>query len=127
MAGDGGSQVTPNAAASSLPSLAQCQTDSLQAVAATAAPIFELGAFQPPSTARPIWGELVQLLRRLGDPSTPWVGQLGQIRLWYEPYLEELYEVTPARKADLEELEAIAAQFPAIEAKACEMQPKTTA
>jgi DNA helicase-2/ATP-dependent DNA helicase PcrA len=53
----------------------------------------------------------VQLLRRLGDPSTPWVGQLGQIRLWYEPYLEELYEMTPARKADLEELEAISGTF----------------
>ena len=84
---------------------------ALQGVAATAAPIVELGAFQPPSRARPIWGELVRLLRRLGDPSTPWVGQLGQIRLWYEPYLEELYEVTAARKADLEELEAISGTF----------------
>ncbi len=35
----------------------------------------------------------------------------GQIRVWYEPNLEELYEVTPARKADLEELEAISGTF----------------
>jgi DNA helicase-2/ATP-dependent DNA helicase PcrA len=84
---------------------------ALQAVCAAATPLVELAGFEAPARARRAWGELARLLRRLGDPKNPWDGQIGQIRLWYEPYLEELYEAAPARKGDLEELEAIAGTF----------------
>ncbi len=84
---------------------------ALQAICAAETPLAKLATFEAPTRARHAWGELARLLRRLGDPSSPWDGQIGQIRLWYEPYLEELYDATFARKADLEELEAIAGTF----------------
>jgi DNA helicase-2/ATP-dependent DNA helicase PcrA len=51
------------------------------------------------------------LLRFLGDPGTPWAGQLERARAWYEPLLERLYDAAAVRAGDLVQLERIAAGF----------------
>jgi DNA helicase II / ATP-dependent DNA helicase PcrA len=51
------------------------------------------------------------LMRALGDPRTPWPGQLARAREWYEPQLERLYREAQVRAGDLAQLEKIAGQF----------------
>ena len=47
----------------------------------------------------------------LGDSTTPWIGQVGLLRRWYQPHLERLYDHSVARIGDLEKLEQIAAGY----------------
>jgi DNA helicase-2/ATP-dependent DNA helicase PcrA len=54
---------------------------------------------------------LAELMGWLGDPRTPWPGQVRRAREWYAPHLERLYEAARVRAADLEQLERIAAGF----------------
>jgi DNA helicase-2/ATP-dependent DNA helicase PcrA len=51
------------------------------------------------------------LLRDLFNPQTPWAGQVGRVRQWYEPHLERLYEQAQVRAGDLLQLERISANF----------------
>ena len=67
----------------------------------------ELGFNAPES----LDGEFAALLRLLMDPATPWAGQVGRVREWYEPHLERLYERAQARAGDLLQLERIAMNF----------------
>ena len=53
----------------------------------------------------------VLLLKDLMDPNTPWQGQVGRVREWYEPHLERLYEQAQVRAGDLQQLEKISANF----------------
>ncbi|HEX6296614.1 MAG TPA: ATP-dependent helicase [Burkholderiales bacterium] len=53
----------------------------------------------------------VSLLKDLFSPQTPWVGQVGRVREWYEPHLERLYEQAQVRAGDLLQLERISANF----------------
>jgi DNA helicase-2/ATP-dependent DNA helicase PcrA len=53
----------------------------------------------------------VSLLKDLFDPETPWAGQVGRVRNWYEPHLERLYEQAQVRAGDLLQLERISANF----------------
>ena len=53
--------------------------------------------------------------RRLCDAATPWAGQLGLVRRWYEPHLERLYDDARVRLGDLEQLEQLAAAAPSRE------------
>ncbi len=54
---------------------------------------------------------LVELMAFLGDPRTPWPGQVRRAREWYAPILERLYDAAQVRAGDLEQLERIAAGF----------------
>jgi DNA helicase-2/ATP-dependent DNA helicase PcrA len=53
----------------------------------------------------------VTLLKDLMNPHTPWAGQVGRVREWYEPHLERLYEQAQVRAGDLQQLERISANF----------------
>jgi DNA helicase-2/ATP-dependent DNA helicase PcrA len=53
----------------------------------------------------------VSLLKDLFNPETPWAGQVGRVREWYEPHLERLYEQAQVRAGDLLQLERISANF----------------
>ena len=64
-----------------------------------------------PSAAAPHWSEFCDRMIELGDPTTPWIGQVGLLRRWYQPYLERLYDHSVARIGDLEKLEQIAAGY----------------
>jgi DNA helicase-2/ATP-dependent DNA helicase PcrA len=71
---------------------------------------FEAGAFS--------WGELKTnssefdtLMAELGNAEGPWAGQVGRVREWFEPILEQKYEAAQARAGDLWQLERVAQQF----------------
>jgi DNA helicase-2/ATP-dependent DNA helicase PcrA len=70
-----------------------------------------LAAFRTPAPAQEGFGTLHQLLSSTGAASTPWQGQVGLARRWYEPQLVRLYEAADARTGDLEQLERIALQY----------------
>jgi ATP-dependent DNA helicase UvrD/PcrA len=64
-----------------------------------------------PSAAAPHWREFCDHMVQLGDSMTPWIGQVGLLRRWYQPHLERLYDHSVARVGDLEKLEQIAAGY----------------
>ena len=64
-----------------------------------------------PSAAAPLWGEFCDTMARLRDLGTPWIGQVGIVREWYQPHLERIYDHTTARIGDLEKLEQISAGY----------------
>ena len=70
-----------------------------------------LAAFSPPPPARTDFAEFCEVLCALADPRTPWPGQVGLARRWYEPQLERLYEASRARLGDLEQLEQLSTRF----------------
>src|SRR5215469_15446966 len=62
-----------------------------------------------PPAAAPHWSEFCDCIVTLANPTTPWIGQVGLFRQWYQPYLEMLYDHSVTRIGDLEKLEQIAA------------------
>jgi ATP-dependent DNA helicase UvrD/PcrA len=75
----------------------------------------ELAGFVAPAAAALAWAEFCRLLRHLRDATTPWAGQIGAVRAWYQPHLERLYDYAAARVGDLEQLEQIATGHPSRE------------
>jgi DNA helicase-2/ATP-dependent DNA helicase PcrA len=71
--------------------------------------------FVPPAAAADDWPVLVELVRSLTDPLTPWIGQLGLVRRFYEPHLERLYDNARTRLADLDQIERLADAAPSRE------------
>jgi ATP-dependent DNA helicase UvrD/PcrA len=67
-------------------------------------------ALAPPPAGRSAWAALCALLEQLSR--APWIGQLGQVRAFYEPLLVERYDGVQARLSDLEQLEALSAGYP---------------
>jgi DNA helicase II / ATP-dependent DNA helicase PcrA len=55
--------------------------------------------------------EFDALMRYLGDPGSPWAGQMQRVREWYQPHLARLYDAPQVRGADLEQLEAVSGGF----------------
>ena len=72
-----------------------------------------LAALKPPAAAREAWPGLCAMLVELATPGTPWIGQIGRVRTFYEPLLVERYDGVQARLGDLAQLEAIAAAYAA--------------
>jgi DNA helicase II / ATP-dependent DNA helicase PcrA len=70
-----------------------------------------LSGVSVPPAAAPHWSKFCSVMARLRDSSTPWVGQVGLLREWYQPHLERIYEHTMARIGDLEKLEQISAGY----------------
>src|ERR1700730_2222809 len=70
-----------------------------------------LRGFSIPPAAAPHWGEFCDRMVELGDSTTPWIGQVGLLRRWYQPYLERLYDHSVDHIGDLEKLEQIAAGY----------------
>jgi DNA helicase-2/ATP-dependent DNA helicase PcrA len=71
-----------------------------------------LVGFVPPCAAQDDWPRLVELMQRLGSAATPWPGQMGLVRRWYEPILETLYDNARTRLGDLDQLERLADAAP---------------
>jgi DNA helicase-2/ATP-dependent DNA helicase PcrA len=74
-----------------------------------------LAAWTPPAATRADWPAFVEVYRRLCDAATPWEGQLGLVRRWYQPHLERLYDDARVRLGDLEQLEQLASAAPSRE------------
>ena len=71
-----------------------------------------LRGFQPPPAAREIWPQTCALFDRLGKQATEWRGQVGLVRAWYEPLLEQMYDNARVRAGDVDQLEQIAGEYP---------------
>ncbi|NIV17571.1 MAG: UvrD-helicase domain-containing protein [Woeseiaceae bacterium] len=74
-----------------------------------------LADFQPPSATRGDWPAFCGLMRSLAAEefdSNTWQSQLGEVRHWYQPHLERLYDGLDTREADLEQLEQISGRYP---------------
>jgi DNA helicase-2/ATP-dependent DNA helicase PcrA len=52
-----------------------------------------------------------RLMHFLGDPKTPWEGQVQRVREWYGPQLERKYDAAQVRAADLLQLERLSESF----------------
>jgi DNA helicase-2/ATP-dependent DNA helicase PcrA len=66
----------------------------------------------PPPGAKKHWPALCRLLTKLHDTITPWAGQAEQVREWYRPHFERMYDANPSREKDLEQLVQMAGKFP---------------
>jgi DNA helicase-2/ATP-dependent DNA helicase PcrA len=61
------------------------------------------------------WRSFTDLLVQLKGGGAGWPAELGQVRHWYEPHLERLYDDWVIRATDLAQLEQIAAGYPSRE------------
>lgn len=68
-----------------------------------------LEAFKPPADAALAWDSLVQLLVQLRGPGSRWPDDLQHVLDWYQPHLERLHVDARVRRADLDQLLAVAA------------------
>jgi DNA helicase-2/ATP-dependent DNA helicase PcrA len=72
-----------------------------------------LAGIRPPAAAAELWPKLAELMIGLG--TAPWPAQLGLVRVFYDPLLEELYDFTASRRADLDQLLRLGATVPSRE------------
>ena len=71
--------------------------------------------FRPPSAAAGDWPNFCLLLQSLSAEAADteaWQAQLSQVRRWYQPHLERIYDGLDTREADLEQLEQISGRYP---------------
>jgi DNA helicase-2/ATP-dependent DNA helicase PcrA len=84
----------------------------LDALALSPDATFALETMEPPSRAASDWPALVKALTTRAE----WPASLGLARAWYDPHLDRIHEDAEARRADLLQLEQIAAGYPTREA-----------
>ncbi len=80
----------------------------LDAMDAAADPAAVLQAFEPPAAARGDWAALAALMRHLGE-SARWPDELAAVAQWYLPQMERLHDHPAPRRADIEQLQRLAA------------------
>ncbi len=68
-------------------------------------------AYATPASAAGQWPKFVEMLVRLAPNSLPLPEQIAEVRRFYTPILEKLYDQAPMRKRDIEQLEQIASNF----------------
>ncbi len=71
--------------------------------------------FRPPAASAADWPAFCALLQALSAEAVvneAWQSQLGQVRRWYQPHLERIYDGIETRQADLEQLEQISGRYP---------------
>jgi DNA helicase-2/ATP-dependent DNA helicase PcrA len=78
----------------------------------TADPVAALAELPAPSGGHTEWTAFANLIRLLSQRLVGWPAEIEAVRRWYEPHLERIHDDAPARKADLVQLEQIAAGYP---------------
>lgn len=73
--------------------------------------VMGLSAFRIPQRAEADWPAFLALFSGLRSRAASWPADLERVRLWYEPHLERIHEDAAARRADLLQLEQIAAGY----------------
>jgi DNA helicase-2/ATP-dependent DNA helicase PcrA len=71
-----------------------------------------LSRFRAPPAARRDWLIAARMIGGLGPGIGDWHGQVGEVRAWYEPHLQRLYDDWLVRQGDLDALEQIATRYP---------------
>jgi DNA helicase-2/ATP-dependent DNA helicase PcrA len=74
-------------------------------------PLAALSCMPAPPRAGADWTAFVEMLQVLGNGRAGWPAEIGLIRRWYQPHLERIHEDADSRKADLLQLENIAAGY----------------
>jgi DNA helicase-2/ATP-dependent DNA helicase PcrA len=85
-------------------------SDALEAMARALDPLLGLQFFRAPARAANDWPGFVDLFSALRNRSA-WPADIEAVRLWYEPHLERIHEDATVRRADLLQLEQIAAGY----------------
>jgi DNA helicase-2/ATP-dependent DNA helicase PcrA len=70
--------------------------------------------FRPPAASADEWPAFCELMASLAAQEAAdagWQAQLPQVRRWYRPHLERLYDGVDTREADLEQLEQISGRY----------------
>ncbi|NNC56894.1 MAG: ATP-dependent helicase [Woeseiaceae bacterium] len=74
-----------------------------------------LREFRPPAAAAKDWSGFCGMMETLSAAEFDdqgWQAQVTQVRRWYQPQLERLYDGLDTREADLEQLEQISGRYP---------------
>ena len=83
----------------------------LEALDLSPQPGLALEAVEPPARAAADWPGFVAAM----TSGAGWPEEIGMIRAWYDPHLDRIHEDAEARRADLLQLEQIAAGYPSRE------------
>ncbi|MGI9248661.1 MAG: ATP-dependent helicase [Woeseiaceae bacterium] len=71
--------------------------------------------FRPPAAAATEWAGFCEMMEALSGAEFDdrgWQTQVSQVRRWYQPHLERIYDGLDTREADLEQLEQISGRYP---------------
>jgi DNA helicase II / ATP-dependent DNA helicase PcrA len=74
-------------------------------------PLAALSNIPAPPRLGDQWKSFVEALQQLSSGKTGWPGEIEHARRWYEPHLERIHEDASVRRADLLQLEQIAAGY----------------
>jgi DNA helicase-2/ATP-dependent DNA helicase PcrA len=77
--------------------------------------ISALKEFRAPAAAAGEWPAFCSLMVSLGGAEIGdrgWQSQVSEVRRWYQPHLERIYDGIDTREADLEQLEQISGRYP---------------
>jgi DNA helicase II / ATP-dependent DNA helicase PcrA len=74
-----------------------------------------LAELRAPGADRAEWQAFAEMIRHLSLRLAAWPAEIETVRRWYEPHLERRHDDAGARKADLVQLEEIAASYPSRE------------
>ena len=94
------------------PTSAQRALDRMQDAADPIAALVDAPA---PPRANADWSTFIAATADLRGGLAGWPAELERARLWYEPHLDRLHEDAVVRRADLMQLEQIAAGYPSRE------------
>jgi DNA helicase-2/ATP-dependent DNA helicase PcrA len=95
-----------------LPGVGPARAGSVLQHVGAADPVGALVSLAPPSGAGTEWLAFASLMRLLALRLSGWPSEIEAVRQWYEPHLERIHEDAVARRADLMQLEQIAASYP---------------
>ena len=90
-------------------------TRLLDTMAQSADPGATLASFKMPADAASEWQIFVQMYRALQAAQTPWPADVELAKRWYLPQLERLHEDHAQRRADIDNLERMASNYPSWE------------
>ena len=83
----------------------------LDTIAADPEPMLSLMELPAPAKTGDDWASFTTLVSGLRKFEAGWPSEMGLVRAWYEPHLERIHEDADTRKADLMQLEQIAAGY----------------
>ena len=69
-----------------------------------------LASFNAPRAAAAYWPAFAKLIAETSAADV-WTGQMTQVRHWYSPHLKRLHDSPDGREEDLDQLEAMSAQY----------------
>jgi len=81
----------------------------------TAGSVAALAELSAPGRGNAEWAAFADVMGQVSRRLAGWPAEIEAVRRWYEPHLERIHEDAPARKADLMQLEQIAASYPSRE------------